>query len=268
VFLDGRPFQTPKLIRNEFGGSVGGPIVIPSLGVNGKKTLYNGRNRSFFFFTREGSEWVQGITRDFRVPTAAMRQGDFSSLSDAQGRLLQLYDPMTTRQEEFANGRIVSVRDPFSNNQIPIQRLNPLTKRLLDLTPMPTDVTNPNVTTNLRMVVPTNQFPMLSDNPTVLRLDHKITEKDSFFIKVNGGTRQSHYLATADNSGPPTTNKEANITYQPVRGRSVALSLVHTFSSTFFVETLTNRTWQLSTTVNGNRAEELVKRIGLAKSTG
>ena len=268
VFLDGRPFQTPKLIRNEFGGSVGGPIVIPSLGVNGKKTLYNGRNRSFFFFTREGSEWVQGITRDFRVPTAAMRQGDFSSLSDAQGRLLQLYDPMTTRQEEFANGRIVSVRDPFSNNQIPIQRLNPLTKRILDLTPMPTDVTNPNVTTNLRMVVPTNQFPMLSDNPTVLRLDHKITEKDSFFIKVNGGTRQSHYLATAANSGPPTTNKEANITYQPVRGRSVALSLVHTFSSTFFVETLANRTWQLSTTVTGPEQKNWSKELGLPNPLG
>lgn len=83
VFLDGRPFQTPKLIRNEFGGSVGGPIVIPSFGTNGQKTFYNGKNRSFFFFTREGSEWVQGVTRDFRVPTAAMRIGDFSALADA-----------------------------------------------------------------------------------------------------------------------------------------------------------------------------------------
>jgi len=39
VNLDGSPFKTPKLIRNEFGGSVGGPIVIPSFGLNGRRTL-------------------------------------------------------------------------------------------------------------------------------------------------------------------------------------------------------------------------------------
>ncbi len=268
VFLDGRPFQTPKLIRNEFGGSVGGPIVIPSFGLNGKKTLYNGRNKSFFFFTREGSEWVQGVTRDFRVPTALMRQGNFSELTDNQGRVLQLYDPMTTRQEEFPNGRIVSVRDPFSNNQIPIGRMSPFTKRILDITPMPTDITNPNVTTNLRMAVPTGQFPMLSDNPTVLRVDHRITEKDNFFVKVNGGTRESHYLGTATNVGAPTTGKEANITYLPVRGRSVALSWTHTFTPTFFVETLANRTWQLSRTVNGPEQKDWSKELGLPNPLG
>jgi len=268
VYLDGRPFQVPKLIRNEFGGSVGGPIVIPSFGLNGQKTLYNGRNKSFFFFTREGSEWVQGVTRDFRVPTALMRQGNFSELTDTQGRFLQLYDPMTTRQEEFANGRIVSVRDPFSNNQIPIGRLSPFTKRILDITPMPTDITNPNVATNLRMAVPTGQYPMLSDTPTVLRVDHRFTEKDNFFVKVNGGTRESHYLGTAANAGAPTTGKEANITYQPVRGRSVALSWTHTFAPTFFVETLANRTWQLSRTVNGPEQKDWSKELGLPNPLG
>ncbi len=268
VFLDGRPFQTPKLIRNEFGGSVGGPIVIPSFGLNGKKTLYNGKNRTFFFFTREGSEWVQGVTRDFRVPTALMRQGNFSELADNQGRFLQLYDPMTTRQEEFPNGRIVSVRDPFSNNQIPVGRMSPFTKRILDITPMPTDITNPNVTSNLRMAVPTGQYPMLSDTPTVLRVDHRFTEKDNFFVKVNGGTRESHYLGTAGNAGAPTTGKEANVTYQPTRGRSLALSWTHTFTPTFFVETLANRTWQLSLTVNGPEQKDWSKELGLPNPLG
>lgn len=260
VFLDGRPFQTPKLIRNEFGGSVGGPVVIPK--------LYNGKGKTFFFFTREGSEWVQGVTRDFRVPTMKMRQGDFSELTDTQGRLLQLYDPLTTRQEEFPNGRVVSVRDPFSNNQIDPRRMSAFTKRILDITPMPTDITNPNITTNLRMVVPTTQYPMLSDNPMVLRVDHRFSEKDNFFVKLNGGTRQSHYLGTATNNGPPTLNKEANVTYQPVRGRSVALSWIHTFSPTFFVETLANRTWQLSTTVTGPEQKDWSKELGLPNPLG
>ena len=268
VFLDGRPFQTPKLIRNEFGGSIGGPVVIPSFGLNGRKSLYNGRNRTFFFFTREGSEWVQGVTRDFRVPTLRMRQGDFSELRDNQGRLIQLYDPLTTRLEEFPNGRVVSVRDPFTNNQIGPQRISPFTKRILDITPLPTDITNPNVTTNLRMVVPTTQYPMLSDTPAVLRVDHRFTEKDNFFVKLNGGTRESYYLGTATNNGPPTLNNEANMTYQPVRGRSVALSWIHTFSPSLFVETLANRTWQLSRTVTGPEQRNWSQELGLPNPLG
>jgi outer membrane receptor protein involved in Fe transport len=160
------------------------------------------------------------------------------------------------------------VRDPFSNNQIGPQRISPFTKRILDITPMPTDITNPNIATNLRMVVPTTQFPMLSDTPTVLRLDHKFTEKDNFFIKVNGGTRESHYLGTASNNGPPTSGKEANVTYQPVRGRSAALSWIHTFSPTFFVETLANRTWQLSRTVTGPEQKDWSKELGLPNPLG
>ncbi|MDZ4802055.1 MAG: hypothetical protein SGI92_28195 [Bryobacteraceae bacterium] len=44
-----------------------------------------------------------------------MRQGDFSGLLDAQGRLQVLYDPLTTSTTTLANGRVVSTRkvDPF-----------------------------------------------------------------------------------------------------------------------------------------------------------
>ncbi|MDZ4802054.1 MAG: hypothetical protein SGI92_28190 [Bryobacteraceae bacterium] len=51
VNLNGTPYKVPKLIRNEFGGSIGGPVMLPTFGLNGKK-LYNGRNRTFFFFSR------------------------------------------------------------------------------------------------------------------------------------------------------------------------------------------------------------------------
>ena len=48
VNYNGAPFKVPKLIRNEFGGSIAGPVIIPK--------LYNGRNRTFFLFSREGQE--------------------------------------------------------------------------------------------------------------------------------------------------------------------------------------------------------------------
>ena len=259
VFYDGRPYETPKLIRNEFGGSVGGPIVLPS---------YNGRNRSFFFFSREGAELVQGLTREFRVPTAAMRGGDFSGLIDAQGRRIQLYDPLTTRQEEFANGRLVSVRDPFIDNQIPIERLNPLAKRIYEITPLPSDITNPLVANNLKMVVPTSRYPNLSDNPATVRVDHRFSERDNIFVKANGGTRRARFMGTGGSTGAPTANREANTTFLPVKGRSAALSWIHVFSPSLFVETLANRTWQMSRTVTGAVDTNWSKELGLPNPLG
>ena len=267
VFFDGRAYKTPKLIRNEFGGSVGGPIFLPSFRGNGKK-LYNGKNRSFFFFSREGTELVQGITREFRVPTAAMRAGDFSSLIDAQGRHIDLYDPLTTHQEEFPNGRLVSVRDRFPDNQIPIERLNPLAKRIYGITPFPNDITNPVVANNLKIVVPTNAFPNLSDNPTTLRIDHRFTENDSSFAKVSSGTRRYYFIGTAGNTGAPTANLESNTTFLPVTSRSAALSWVHTFSPRLSVETLANRTWQISRTVTGPVDKDWSKELGLPNPLG
>lgn len=267
VFFDGRPYETPKLIRNEFGGSVGGPVFLPGVGRNGKK-FYNGRSRTFFFFSREGREVVQGVTREFRVPTAAMRDGDFSGLIDAQGRPLLLYDPLTTRMEEFANGRQVSVRDRFVNNQIPTQRLNPLAGRIYEITPLPSDITNPVVANNLKMVVPTNAYPNLSDNPTTLRVDHRFTQKDNVFVKVNGGTLWTHFMGTGSSTGAPTRNREANTTFLPVKGRSAALSWIHTFSPSLFVETLANRAWQFSRTVTGPVDMDWSKELGLPNPMG
>jgi hypothetical protein len=267
IFLDGRPFETPKLIRNEFGGSIGGPVMLPSFGLNGRK-LYSGKGRTFFFFSREGVELVQGLTREFRTPTAAMRNGDFSGLIDTQGRRLQLYDPLSTRLEEFPNARIVSVRDPFIDNQIPIERISGLAKRIYAITPMPTDIINPVVGNNLKMVVPTSGYPNLSDNPTTLRVDHRFTSKDNVFVKMNGGTRSANFMGTSGSNGAPTLNKEANTTFLPVKGRSLAISWIHTFSPSLFVETLANRTWQISRTVTGPVDKDWSKELGLPNPLG
>ena len=70
--------KPPHLARNEFGASLGGPVYIPK--------AYNGRNKTFFFFSYEGYQLRQSTTRNTSVPTAAMREGDFSGLVDFQGR--------------------------------------------------------------------------------------------------------------------------------------------------------------------------------------
>jgi hypothetical protein len=55
---------------NDFGGTIGGPVVLPH--------IYNGRNKTFFFFSWDTSILHQGGNLTFNVPTAAMREGDFS----------------------------------------------------------------------------------------------------------------------------------------------------------------------------------------------
>ena len=74
-FLDAIPYGTdkadkPHKVANDFGGSVGGPVAIPH--------VYNGRNRTFFFGAYEGLQYPQSNVLQARVPTALMKQGNFS----------------------------------------------------------------------------------------------------------------------------------------------------------------------------------------------
>ena len=258
VSFTSTPYQTPKLIRNEFGGSIGGPVYIPK--------VYDGRNRTFFFVSREAVELRQGLTRDFTVPTAAQRTGDFSDLIDSSARKLTLYDPLTGSKQTLANGRVYESRLPFNNNVIPSNRESPLAKRIWAITPLPSDTgANPLASTNLKSAVATNGSPNLSDNPTTVRVDHRFSEKDNFFIKTNGGRRIANFIGTAGGIGAPTTNGEANVTYLAMQAISGAMSWTHVFTPRFFVESLANHTWQSSRTITGpsTAQQDWSKELGL-----
>src|SRR5581483_5157661 len=61
---------TGAFTQNQFGGTLGGPVVIPH--------VYNGKNKTFFFVNYEGFRLRQGAGLLLSVPTAAMRAGDFT----------------------------------------------------------------------------------------------------------------------------------------------------------------------------------------------
>ena len=109
--------KTP--LRNDnFGFTLGGPIVIPK--------VYDGRNRTFFFTNFDWTRFRSGVLPGFgnTTPTDAFKAGDFSALLtgtqvgvDALGRPIlsgQIFNPATTR---LVNG--VPVRDPYPGNMIP-----------------------------------------------------------------------------------------------------------------------------------------------------
>jgi hypothetical protein len=132
-----RPFTgtRPLSRKHNFGFSVGGPVHLPP--------LYGGRNRTFFFFNLEAfRNRTNSPGARSTVPTEAYRNGDFSAAltgrvlgTDPLGRPIMenaIYDPRTTR---VVNGQVV--RDPFPNNVIPRELLDPVALRIQSLIPSP-----------------------------------------------------------------------------------------------------------------------------------
>lgn len=127
--LDARGFfapRTPVNRQNEFGANFSGPIRIPG--------LYDGKNRSFFFFNYTGFRFRAGaLNQLYTIPTPDMVRGDFSRVTDRNGRLRVIYDPATTASD--ASG---FTRAPFPGNAIPASRFSKVSSKILPLIPAPT----------------------------------------------------------------------------------------------------------------------------------
>jgi hypothetical protein len=118
--------RKPVFRQNQFGVAIGGPVIIPK--------LYNGKNKTFFFFDYAGLRTGRGIATVNSVPTAPMRNGDFSQLIAAGGPNLTIFDPRTTRSVAGSN---TPVRDPYPGNIMPPSAINPVGRNVLSIYPLP-----------------------------------------------------------------------------------------------------------------------------------
>ena len=159
----------PPLDRHQFGGALGGALVIPG--------MYDGHNRTFFFADYTGIKERRGVTTVNTVPTAQARLGDFSNYRDRNGNLIVIYDPATTRVD--ATGTIV--RDPFPGNVIPADRINEVGANIASLYPLPNTGSG-----NFDNYISTPDRE-ITDNAFSGRVDHKISDNDSFFVRFNYG---------------------------------------------------------------------------------
>ena len=171
----GRLVKPPNR-RNNFGGSLGGPVTVPG--------VYQGRNRTFFFYSFEQFRQIEtrsGLLQT--MPTDRMRNGDFGEAltgrvlaTDPLGRPIMenaVYDPRTTR---VVNGQVV--RDPFQNNVIPTGLLDPVALRIQALIPK---ATRGGVINNWDQSFPADTIKSIS----TLKVDHS-------FARI-GGKLSAYY---------------------------------------------------------------------------
>jgi len=219
--LDAQTFpETERLPyrQNQYGVYLGGPVAVPH--------LYNGRDKTWFSFYWEGFRSSQSTTTLASTLTPAMMSGDFSGVLGAQvgvdslGRpeyANEIYDPFTSRPDPANPGQ--SLRDPFPDNKIPTNRLNPASLLILQkYYPAP----NLNVAEG---VLPNFQFSGATTTDSDIfgfRLDHQITSNDSIFLRFN----RSNQNKTSPQDFPSYVHTLSNY------GQQAAVGYTHIFDPT------------------------------------
>jgi len=102
----------PQDNENQFGGSIGGPVKIPG--------VWSEHNKAYFFFNVERYT-IRGGSKFpvLSIPSMKERAGDFSDWTDADGNLIPVYDPATTRPNPGYNPNqpVGPSNTPFLRNQ-------------------------------------------------------------------------------------------------------------------------------------------------------
>jgi hypothetical protein len=212
VVASGEPGKyRPRNRRNDFGGTLGGPVVIPK--------LYNGRNRTFFFWNYE--QFLETTQYGFTdtVPVPAFLKGDFSAISpvgncslcstygiqttplgtptqqlDALGRTMfanAIYDPLSRGVNASNNLGYANV---FPNNQIPLSRMDPVALKFQALFPA---AQNANLNGNYSANIQGNRYSAIPS----IKIDQNISSKDKlsfYYSQINTESQISSPLGNAD----------------------------------------------------------------------
>ncbi len=165
----------PSFKRNQYGFTFGGPAWVPK--------LYNGRNRTFFFVAYEGLRERSLASFTGTVPTALERTGDFSRSLDASGKLIQIYDPRTTRLDpNRPAGTTRYVRDVFAGNVLPSTQIASLGANLFKYYPLPNQPGQGLGNTNNYYVAAANS---IDANRLDARVDHQISANHQIFARYD-----------------------------------------------------------------------------------
>ncbi len=149
----------PPFNRNEFGYTVGGPII---------------KNRTFFFTSYEGLRERTSPTYTLSVATQAMRNGDFTGLPT-------IIDPLTG--------------SPFPNNNVPASRIDSRSKALIDWVSLPNQPGTGPAGTLANFVF--NNKNTSDINRYSVRIDHRFSDADTLWVNLNYSKGDPYTVAQA-----------------------------------------------------------------------
>ena len=183
--------QKQELNRHQFGGTLGGPLV---------------KGKTFFFVSYEGTRESRQLPVNLTVASAAMKQGDFSGISN------RIYDPLTGQ--------------PFPGNVIPASRLSPQALYFAQLIPDPNTSTGTHAWSADR-ALDADQF--------TLRIDHSLSEKHKIFVRYS--FHDNRMDDPSSNLGAPYLAYPAlGSAHLHTRGQNMVAALTSTFSPTVLNE--------------------------------
>ena len=181
--------------KNDYGLNLGGPVWIPK--------IYNGKDKTFFFFNWEQYRQNNGGTNTSIVPTVAERGGDFSGIltnnvlgtNPCDGTPVyegEIFDPSTTRTGPGG----IACRSPFPGNVIPASRISAVSKNFLAYFPLPNTVGANGINYALSSATP------LYNTTYTIRIDHSFSDKSRFFAMYD--TRENaRYAGSGTFTFPP-----------------------------------------------------------------
>ena len=198
-YFDRRDEKIPALNRNQFGATIGGPIL---------------KNKTFFFASYEGLRLRQGITRAGQTASAAMKRGDFSEL---------------LRPNNILGAATVIVKDPFNANTpfpgniIPSSRFDPSGAAIAKLYPDPNR-------TGVGLNYVSSPLDRYTWHQPSVRVDHNFSEKDTLFGRMNYNRLQTNIVFDGT-SDLPGYGKNSRTT-----ANNIGLVETHIFSPTVINE--------------------------------
>jgi hypothetical protein len=202
----------PPYHQNQYGAVVGGPVYIPK--------IYNGHDKTFFFFGYQGLTLNQKSFTYSRVPTANELQGIFTNslFFTASPNQVHLFDPATTTSGN------PPTRTPFANDVIPAGRIDPLVVNYLQyILPTPNFTPTANYPTSNRLDLFLSQT---LTNDYSIRIDHRISAHDNLWGRYS-------QVTSSVTSQPTATIQQANLAPR----KDLTIDYVHIFTPRIFVET-------------------------------
>ena len=167
--------------RNQYGATLGGPVVIPR--------LYDGRGKTFFFVSYEGLRDTSAGSFTGTVPTALERSGDFSQTKDAKGNQIVIYDPSTTNTTGPGYARTALNAGTPNANKITTP-LNPIGVAIVSLYPLPNRAgTGGSDLNNFFSNAPGTD----NNNSFDIRIDHQFNAHHSIFGHITDFTNHINY---------------------------------------------------------------------------